>query len=108
MLLKNLANINPTELAPGFNVRFIHAERATLAYWDITSGAALPEHDHPHEQIANMLAGRFEMIVNGETTILEQGDILVIPPNVPHSGRALTDCRILDVFCPVREDYRHL
>lgn len=108
MLLKNLDNINPTELATGFNVRFIHAKRASLAYWDITKGAVLSEHAHPHEQIANMLEGRFEMVVDGKTQILEQGDILVIPPDVPHSGQALTDCRILDVFCPVREDYLHL
>lgn len=26
--------------------------------------------------------------------------------HVPHSGRALTDCRVIDVFYPVREDYR--
>ena len=30
----------------------------------------------------------------------------VIPGGTPHSGRALTACRALDVFSPVREDYR--
>ena len=34
------------------------------------------------------------------------GQVFVIPPDVPHSGRALTRCRVLDVFAPVREDYR--
>lgn len=108
MLLKNLDNMKPTGLVPGFNVRFIHAERTSLAYWDIAEGAVLSEHKHPHEQVANMLSGRFEMTVAGKTHILEQGDILVIPPDVPHSGKALTQCRMLDVFCPVREDYLHL
>ena len=37
---------------------------------------------------------------------LREGDTFFIPPNVPHSGRSITNCRIIDVFCPVREDYR--
>jgi quercetin dioxygenase-like cupin family protein len=43
--------------------------------------------------------------VNGVTQILGPGSVGIIPPNAVHSGRALTDCRILDVFSPVREDY---
>jgi hypothetical protein len=29
-----------------------------------------------------------------------------VPPNVTHSGHAVTECRIIDVFHPVRDDYR--
>jgi quercetin dioxygenase-like cupin family protein len=37
---------------------------------------------------------------------LAAGDVVVIPGGVTHSARSLTPCRILDVFSPVREDYR--
>jgi quercetin dioxygenase-like cupin family protein len=66
----------------------------------------LPEHSHPHEQITNILSGEFELTVDGEPIRLHAGDYLVIAPDAVHSGRSITDCRILDVFCPVREDYR--
>jgi quercetin dioxygenase-like cupin family protein len=46
------------------------------------------------------------LIVEGEIKILEPGIIAVIPPNIPHGGRALTDCELLDVFMPEREDYK--
>jgi len=46
------------------------------------------------------------MTVAGETRLLEPGMVAVIPPEARHSGRALADCYILDVFYPVREDYR--
>ena len=48
----------------------------------------------------------FELTVGAKTRVLEAGDVWVIPGDVAHSGKALTACRVLDVFHPVREDYR--
>ncbi|MEM6705102.1 MAG: cupin domain-containing protein [Acidobacteriota bacterium] len=102
----SVPQLDPVEVMPGFAGRFVHAERTTLAFWDLPAGRELPVHSHPHEQILVQQSGRFEITVDGETWIAEAGDCVVIPPNVEHSGRSLTDCRILDVFAPVREDYR--
>ena len=93
------------EIMEGYHGRFVHSERTTHVYWEIDPGNPLPEHDHPHEQIVNMLMGTFELIVNGTSHMLEAGDVFVVPPDVPHTGVAHTPCRILDVFAPVREDY---
>ena len=73
---------------------------------EVEAGAALPRHSHPHEQVVNMLEGEFELVVDGTPHRLKAGDVLAIPGDAPHSGRALTRCRILDVFHPIREDYR--
>ncbi len=96
----------PRDVIPGFHGRFAHSERMSFAYWDIDAGATLPEHEHEHEQVINVLEGRFEVTMNGRTEVLEAGSLAVVPSGVRHSGRALTFCRILDVFAPVREDYR--
>ena len=96
----------PREIFPGFTGRFFHTDKMTFAYWEIAMGASLPEHHHPHEQVVNVIEGQFEMTVGGETRILRNGEILAIPSNVKHSGRAITNCIILDTFAPVREDYR--
>ena len=101
-----LSDIQEREMVPGFRARFVHTDRMTCAYWTITAGALLPEHAHPHEQVSNVIRGRFEMTVEGETQTIEPGSLLVIPSGAMHRGRALTDCHILDVFVPVREDYR--
>jgi quercetin dioxygenase-like cupin family protein len=101
-----LSDINEREMVPGFRTRFVHTDRMTCSYWTITAGAALPEHAHPHEQVTNVIRGRFEMTLEGETRTIEPGSVVVIPSGVKHRGRALTDCYILDVFSPVREDYR--
>lgn len=101
-----VSSLSPFEISKGFNARMIHTDNLTLAYVDIDDGADLAEHSHIHEQVLNMLEGRFELTVNGKPHILEQGDVYAIPSNAPHSGRALTKCRILDVFNPVREDFK--
>jgi len=106
MELINLADIEEKELVPGYHVRFVHSEHMTFAYWNIDAGSSLPDHNHPHEQVVNIIAGEFELTVAGEPRILKPGNVVVIPGNVPHRGKAVTDCKIIDVFYPVREDYR--
>jgi quercetin dioxygenase-like cupin family protein len=101
-----VASLPARELVPGHHGRFIHSEHTTHVYWQIDADAVLPKHSHPHEQIVNMLEGRYELVVDGEKFVLDAGDVLVIPGGAIHGGRAHTACRILDVFSPVREEYR--
>ena len=101
-----LKDIEEKEIVPGYRAKFVHSDNMTLAYWDVDPGAMLPEHSHLHEQIANVLEGRFELTVDGEPRVLEPGMVAVIPGGVPHSGKALTSCRLLDAFHPTREDYK--
>jgi quercetin dioxygenase-like cupin family protein len=102
----DLASVPVREQMPGMRGRFLHSAAMTFVYWDIDEGAALPRHAHHHEQVVNMLEGEFELVVDGTPHRLKPGDVLAIPGNAPHSGRAITRCRILDVFWPIREDYR--
>ncbi|MEM7456452.1 MAG: cupin domain-containing protein [Planctomycetota bacterium] len=101
-----LEDVEQKEIVAGFRGRMIHTDSMTLAYWSIAKDASLPAHHHVHEQVVNMLEGEFELVVDGTPHHLKPGDIVVIPSNVPHGGRAITDCRILDVFQPARDDYR--
>lgn len=48
------------------------------------------------------------MTIDGKTSVFGEGQVVVIPPHVEHGGVALTDCRIFDIFSPVREDYKML
>jgi quercetin dioxygenase-like cupin family protein len=101
-----LSAIPPRETAPGYSGRFIHTVGMTLAYFEIKAGSASPEHAHIHEQVSQVLEGVFQLTVAGEPVILKPGLVLVIPSNVRHSGLAITDCKLLDIFNPVREDFR--
>jgi quercetin dioxygenase-like cupin family protein len=106
MPLVNLKSIESKELVPGFHARMVHSENMTLAYWDIEEGSLMPDHSHPHEQVANVIEGTLELVVDEEAHQLTPGNVFMIPSNIPHSGKALTACKVIDVFYPVREDFR--
>lgn len=101
-----VSDLEARELIPGMSGRFVHSDAMTTAYWEIQAGAILPEHSHPHEQVCNVIEGLFELTIAGQSQRMSAGDIAVIPSDTLHAGKALSDCRIIDVFQPVREDYR--
>lgn len=102
----DLRNIPAREIVPGFHGKLIHTDNMTIAFWDIEAGASLPEHAHEHEQVTNLTEGEFELTIKGQKHFMKPGSVVVIPSNVKHSGKAITPCRITDIFHPVREDYR--
>jgi quercetin dioxygenase-like cupin family protein len=102
----DLAQLTEKEQIKGFHGRAIHTGTMSFLYWTVEAGASIPIHEHLHEQVAHVLKGSFELTVAGETKILEPGMVAMIPPHVPHGGRAVTDCELLDVFHPERDDYK--
>ena len=106
MVFINLSDLEEKELVPGFHVRFVHSENMTFAHWNIDAGSTLPDHSHPHEQVVNMVKGELELKVGDESRIMKPGQTAVIPGDVPHSAKAITDCKVIDVFYPIREDYK--
>jgi quercetin dioxygenase-like cupin family protein len=102
----DIESLKEKEVFPGYRGRAIHTGTTTYMYWKVNAGAAVPAHSHMHEQVANVLQGIFELTVDGQTELLEPGKVAVVPPNVKHSGRAITYCELLDVFYPEREDYK--
>jgi quercetin dioxygenase-like cupin family protein len=106
MPLIQLDDVAVREIFPGLRARVVHSDRVSHSWVEVDAGAAFPEHQHPHEQIVNILAGELELVVEGVIHRLTPGMVFVIPPNVKHSGRGITACRVLDAFAPVREDYK--
>ncbi len=106
MDIYSLTEMETRELVSGATVAFVHSGSMTLAYWHFEPGVSVPEHAHPHEQVVNVIEGSFELTVDGNGVRLGPGSVVVIPPDASHSGDSVTACRIIDVFHPVREDYR--
>ena len=101
-----LAEIETREIIPGYQGKLIHTQNMSLAFWEVEKGAEVPEHSHMNEQVMQVLEGQFEFTLNGITNVYIPGDLVVIDPHIPHSGKALTACKLMDVFSPTREEYK--
>lgn len=92
---------------PGVELRSASGDALMLSVVTLEPGAVVPEHSHPHEQMGYLVSGRLEFTIGGQTRILGPGDQWRIPGGVPHRVVAVDGPALaLDVFHPVREDYR--
>ncbi len=85
---------------------YTHLAHLTVGEVELNANVVVPMHSHPHEQVTYVLSGRFEFTIGDQTTVLAPGIAALIPGGVMHGGKTLTACRVLDIFSPVREDYR--
>lgn len=101
-----LSEIVAKEIMLGFYGKLIHTEQMSLAFWEVEKDAVVPEHSHVNEQVMQVLEGDFEFTLNGITKVYKPGDLVLIGSHVPHGGKALTACKLMDVFSPTREEYK--
>jgi quercetin dioxygenase-like cupin family protein len=89
---------------PGLIFRPVTSESVMTNFVTFEPNAPAPMHHHYEQQIAIVLSGELEFTVGEETRVMHGGDLVVIPPHVPHGGVAGPDgCEALDVFTPPRE-----
>jgi quercetin dioxygenase-like cupin family protein len=96
-------------LAAGVRARALFGDGAMLNLVELDPGAIVPEHSHPHEQLGIVLSGEIVMIVDGEERPCHAMDAMHIPSGVVHGAYGGPEgAVVLDVFVPIREDFRAL
>ena len=99
------ADTTPEPMNPLLTRQFVSGEKGMAARIMLKKGCLVPEHSHPNEQIALILSGALEFTVQGAKITVRAGELIVLPPNVPHSALALEDTEDIDFFAPPRQDW---
>jgi quercetin dioxygenase-like cupin family protein len=92
-------------LNPLLQRQFVVGRDVMLARVLLKKGCIVPEHSHINEQITYILEGALKFWVDGREITVNAGEVLTIPPNMPHKAEALVDTVDLDVFNPPRADW---
>ena len=104
-MLYDWSQIEQEYLNPQTARQVIHGENMTVARIHLDKGAIVPEHSHANEQITMLTAGRVKLIYPDHEQVVEAGQVIQTPPNVPHRLEALEESTAIDVFAPRRGDW---
>ncbi|HSY64664.1 MAG TPA: cupin domain-containing protein [Terriglobales bacterium] len=93
------------DLNPLLQRQFVVGQDLMLARVLLKKGCIVPEHSHHNEQITYILEGALKFWIDGKEIVVNAGEVLTIPPHMPHKAEALEDTVDLDVFNPPRADW---
>ena len=106
-MFKHIAwtDIESESLNPLLERQMITGEKVMLARVLLKKGCVVPEHSHENEQLTYILEGALKFWIGGKVVVVSAGQVLCIPPHLPHKAEALEDTVDLDVFYPPRQDW---
>ena len=88
--------------------RLITGENMMIAHVYLKKGCVVPKHSHHNEQLTYILEGALLFTLGEEQNLevtVSAGEVLTIPPNLPHMAVALEDTLDVDIFNPPRQDW---
>jgi quercetin dioxygenase-like cupin family protein len=99
------SSIELEDLNPLLQRHFVVGQNVMLARVLLKKGCIVPEHSHHNEQITYVLEGALKFWIDGKVLVVNAGEVLTIPPHMPHKAEALEYTVDLDVFNPPRADW---
>ena len=93
------------ELNPLLQRQCIVGNRVMVARLVLRKGCIIPLHSHHNEQVTCVLEGALKFWIDGKEIVVHAGEVLTIPPHMPHKAEAVVDTINLDVFDPPRKDW---
>ncbi|MGH9504522.1 MAG: cupin domain-containing protein [Terriglobales bacterium] len=93
------------DLNPLLQRQFVVGHDIMVARVLMKKGCIIPLHSHYNEQFTYILEGALKFWVDGKVIVVNAGEVLTIPPHMPHKAEALADTVDLDVFNPPRADW---
>jgi quercetin dioxygenase-like cupin family protein len=99
------SDVELEQMNPLIQRQFVVGRDIMVARVLMKKGAIVPEHSHVNEQVTYILEGALKFYIDGREVVVNAGEVLTIPSNMPHKAEAMADTVDLDVFNPPRADW---
>lgn len=64
-------------------------ESGNISLFAFAKGEGLSEHTAPFDAMIQIVDGRGEIIIGGESFVLDAGQSIIMPANIPHAVKAV-------------------
>ena len=98
------STLEVVERRPGWHGRYFDSPSMTFAHYQFSEGSTIHEHSHPQEEVWQVVEGELEIDLDGDVRIAGPGLVAIVPRNVRHAVRALTNGKAIVVDFPLRPD----
>ncbi|MCB0823640.1 MAG: cupin domain-containing protein [Bacteroidales bacterium] len=75
--------------------RILQKEKGNVSLFAFDKGQQLSEHSAPFDALVQVLDGEGEIVINGKSHILLEGESIIMPANVPHAVIAAEKFKML-------------
>jgi quercetin dioxygenase-like cupin family protein len=83
----------------------VHGKNTLMTEFVLKKGSVLPAHRHLQEQTGYLVSGHMILTIGDNVYEVRAGDSWMVPGNVEHRAKIITDSVAIEVFSPVREDF---
>jgi quercetin dioxygenase-like cupin family protein len=98
------STLEVVERRPGWYGRYFDSPSMTFAHYEFTEGFAIHEHSHMQEEVWQVIEGELEIDIDGDVRFTGPGLAAIVPPNIRHAVKALTNGKAIVVDYPGRPD----
>ncbi len=70
----------------------------SVTFFAFDKGEGLSEHTAPFDAMVSILEGKADIIIDGRSFVLQEGEMIIMPANKPHALKALEKFKMLLVM----------
>ena len=108
-VVKHEEGFEKLETNPNISRKVVHLKDLMFTVIEFSNGPMNepePPHNHSHEQISYVAAGKLKLFIEDREYLLSEGDVFKVESNLNHSIQTLTEfVKLIDGFSPIREDF---
>jgi unsaturated pyranuronate lyase len=103
MSFVKISKLPVMERLPGWRGRYFDSPSMTFAHYEFDAGSSIHEHSHPQEEVYEVIEDELEITISGVAGRLVPGCVGIVPPDSPHSVKAITSGKVIVVDYPLRK-----
>lgn len=85
----NVKNLIDYQKGSVVSREIIRKETGTVTIFAFDKGEGLSEHTTPFDAMVQVVDGTGEIVISGQKNIVNEGEMIIMPANIPHALNAL-------------------